>query len=168
MCEVQVSFWSKSKPRSFAFWRVEISKPWRNSGWMEGIGILVSKMTRYVLREEKRESFSEAHEEMELSVCCSSLWALWGLAERKVRLKSSAKSLCVRGKFTHLVVSLIALRKSKMLNTSPWGTPFCIGTGEDVVFCIRTDSFLSLSLRKLWSMYGRFPRRPKSWSSRTI
>jgi len=40
---------------------------------MKGIGILVLKITRYVLREDKREPFSEAHEEMELSVCCSSL-----------------------------------------------------------------------------------------------
>jgi len=62
-------------------------------------------------------------------------------------LKSSAKSHCVRGKLTHLVISLIAIRKSKTLKTSPWGTPFCIGTGVDVVFCIRTDGFLSL--RKL-------------------
>jgi len=89
---------------------------------VEGIGILILKITRYVLRDKKREPFSEAHEEMELSVCCSSLSALWGLAERREMLKSSVKSLCVGGKFTHLVISLIAIRKSKTLKTSPWGS----------------------------------------------
>ena len=40
---------------------------------MEGIGVLVLKIARYVLREEKRQSFSEAHEEMELNVCCDNV-----------------------------------------------------------------------------------------------
>ena len=110
---------------------------------MEGIGILVLKITRYVLSEEKREPFSEGHEEMELSVCCNSLCALWGLAEQREMLKSSAKSLCERGKLTHLVISLIAIRKSKTLETSSWGLHFVLGLGrtlcfvyELIVFCL--------------------------------
>jgi len=56
-------------------------------------------------------------------------------------------SLCERKMNAFSDISLIAIRKSKTLKTSPWGTPFCLETGEDVVFCIRTNSFLSL--RKL-------------------
>jgi len=55
-------------------------------------------------------------------------------------LKSSAKCLGVREKLPHLVISSIAIRKSKTLKTLSWGTPFCIGTGDDVVFCIRTGT----------------------------
>ena len=57
------------------------------------------------------------------------------------------ESLCERKMNAFSDISLIAIRKSKTLKISPWETPFCIGTGEDVVFCIRTDGFLSL--RKL-------------------
>ena len=74
ICEVQVSFWSKFKPRSLAEVRVVISKFCKNRGWqMDGVGFLDLKMTRYVLREEKREPFCEDHEVMEESVSWRSL-----------------------------------------------------------------------------------------------
>ena len=91
---------------------------------MVGIGFLALKMTMNVLRGEKREQFREHHEEIELSVSCRILRALKGSEDLMEMLKSSAKRRWVRGKWTHLVMSSMAIRKSSTLKTSPWGTPF--------------------------------------------
>jgi len=66
------------------------------------------------------------------------------------------------GGFIHLVISLIASKKSRTLKTSPCGTTFSTVRGEEVEFCILTIKVLLL--RKLWCIEGRLPRRPASKS----
>ena len=75
-------------------------------------------ITSPVLPEEKQKPRSVAHEEMVFRVCWSARAALWRLEDRREMLKSPAKSLCVRGKETHVRMSSIRTSKNGTLHTS--------------------------------------------------
>jgi len=76
-------------------------------------------MTKAIFLEEKRNSLSEDHVEILSRESCRRRIALPGFEDWREMLKSSANRRWVRGKETHLVMSLMASRKSGTLYTSP-------------------------------------------------